>query len=444
MNFRSIGLVVISAALATSCLAEGRTMARVFWQDDADATVRCGDLKKSAEGWAMEELSIDGFPKLDPDQQSLVQMRTSEGLVIVGVHDSDDGTIGSGWVAIESGAVEEAHGDHSHWKFSASPKVSHSLIDTDQGNPAHVYKCGDSFVLANDKKNGFTMTSAKRIRDADIPAAAATFHEGGNGHITLAVSPGEVAYATWIAPAGDEKGRVDVIGIGKNQGKQYSIKCPSGMLHGATTNSGKAFFAPADGICWTEVDREVDDTAGPVVVHYLTLGKDGDDKPLRTGAFANQGHHVVFAAGKGSATKLCWIDASADEPKLTSMPIEVSEGESLSTPVTMKSRGGESLAVMFGQHKESPEDDRMLIVNLDPDGDGRFDDAKLHRTIEVGPNQMAGHSGYHAASLLPDGRHLLLTNPGDGSMWVFSLSKSKVVAKFELGGTPTRLLSIGG
>lgn len=444
MSIRTIALAWAFAAVASPTLAAGRKVARVFWQDDTAATVCCGDLKRSSSGWSIEKLSIEGFPQLDPDLQSLVQMRMDDGLVVVGIRDTEDGTIGSGWVAIESGVVEEPHGDHSHWRFSRAPRVSHSRLDTEQGNPAHVYKYGKSFVLANDKKNGFTLTSAKSIRDAKLASSAATFHRGGNGHITLAVHPDSVAYATWIAPAGDDQGRVDVIGLGSNLGKRYSIKCPTGMLHGATMNSGKAFFAPADGICWVAVDRELDDDPDSVKVHHLSLGEDADGKPLRTGAFANAGQHVVFSAGKGDASKFCWIDASDDRPSITSLPVPVKEGEAVSTPITIRSRYGDRLAVMFGQNKETPSEDRMLIVNLDPDRDGSFRDAKLGKTLDIGPNQIVGHSGYHAAVMLPDRRHVLITNPGDGSLWVVSVPNLTVRAKLDLGGAPTRLLAVGG
>lgn len=444
MNVRITGLVLGIATIACPVFADGRTIARVFWQDDAEANVRVGDLKTSAKGWSIEELSVKGFPKLDNDLQSLVQMRDDDGLIVVGVRDSEDGTLGSGWMAIESGVIEEPHGDHSHWRFVHAPKVSHSLIDTEQGNPAHVYKYEKSFVLANDKKNGFTITSAKRIRDAKTASTAATFYGGGNGHITLAVDPDCVAYSTWIAPAGDDQGRVDVIGLGENYGKTYSIHCPTGMLHGATMNSGKAFFAPADGICWVAVDHELDDVPNSVAVHHLSLGVDGDEKPLRTGAFANVGDYVVFMAGKGDSTKFCWIDSSAEAPRVMSFPISVMDGETISTPTTMKTRYGTTLAVMFGQNKESPEEDRMLVVDLDPNQDGRFDDAKFHQAIDVGPNQIIGHSGHHAAVLLPDRRHALITNPGDGSLWIVSLRDFTVGTKLTIGGTPTRLLAIGG
>ncbi len=445
MDIRFVGVVaLITSVFVSPCLSQGRTVARLFWQDDSNATVCCGNLKKSAGGWSIERLAIDGFPKLDAGEQSLVQMQTHQGLVIVGVRDRGEGAIGSGWIAIESGVVEEPHGDHTHIRFNNSPTIVHSLIDSDQGNPAHIYKYGDQFVIANDKKNGFTLTSTKKIRDAKLASAAGSFLEGGNGHITLAVAPARVAYATWIAREGADKGRVDVVGLGKNLGKSYSFHCPSGALHGAAMNSGKAFFAPADGVCWVAADRELGGTPESVAIQHLSLGSDADGKPLRTGAFTTQGHHLVFTAGKGPGTKLCWIDASASMPEVNSLSIDVPEGEAISKPQTMKSRYGDTLAIMFGQRKETPEDDRMLVVNLDPNRDGRFNDARLSHTVDVGPNQMVGHSGYHAVAMLPGGRHAVITNPGDGSLWVISLSDFKVVAKLKLEGTPTRLLTLGG
>src|SRR6056297_357196 len=152
-------VTLLTLASQTLATAQGRTVARLFWQDDADQTLRYGDLKKADSQWSLDPQTIAGFPSLDAAEQTLVQMQMDAGLILLGVHDRDDGTFGSGWVAIDSGAVEESHGDHSHWRFKQSPSVLQTLLDTDQGNPAHVYRYGKSFILANDKKNGFTVTS---------------------------------------------------------------------------------------------------------------------------------------------------------------------------------------------------------------------------------------------------------------------------------------------
>jgi len=444
-QLRSI-LVAIAACLTIPSIAvgEGRTAARLFWQDDSEATVRYGDLKRSKSGWSLEAQPVEGFPRLDTGEQSLVQMQTDGGIVMVGVHDRADGTFGSGWVAIESGATEQSHGDHSHWHMTESPRVIRSVIDDQQGNPAHVYLYGNSFVLANDKLNGFSIASAASVRDAKDDADAISFHEGGNGHITLAVAENRVAYSTWIAPMGDDMGRVDVIGLGENAGKQYSIKCPSGVLHGATYNSGKAFFAPGDGICWVNADLELDDAPESVQVNHLSLGEDADGKPLRTGAFANLDSVVLFAAGKGDESKLCWIDASSDAPEIRSLAIEVADGESLSTPVALKARGGKPMAMMFRENPTDPDTDSLVFVDLDPNKDGSLVDAKVAGTVAIGCNQIEGHSGHHAMVALPYGREVVVSNPGDGTLSIISLADFSIVETIGVEGAPTRLVAIGG
>ena len=438
--------LALATCLATpsKAFAQGRTVARLFWQDNSDASVRYGDLKKSDDGWSIQPNAIEGFPSIDTAEQSLVQMETDAGLILVGIHDHADGTVGSGWAAIESGAVEESHGDHSHWRFKETPRVIQSVVDADQGNPAHVYRYGKTFALANDKKNGFTITSAANLRSAKSPALAASFHDGGNGHITLAVVDDRVAYATWIARDGDDCGRVDVVGLGENLGKQYSIHCPTGGLHGATTNSGKVFLAPSDGVCWVDADRELDEVPETVQVNHLSLGNDKNDNPLRTGAFTNLDQLVVFTSGKGDDAKLCWINAASDAPSIRSLPIELAEGESLTTPVGVKARGGKQLAVMFRENKESPESDSLLVVDLDPNGDGDHADAAISTTVDIGRSQIEGHSGHHEAVVLPYGREIAITNPADGTISIFSVSDQTIVATIEVAGTPTRLVAIGG
>ncbi|MGB7328848.1 MAG: hypothetical protein WBD31_28475 [Rubripirellula sp.] len=435
---------IVSLASHSCVMAEGPTLARLFWQDGSDATVRYGDLRKSDSGWTIDPNPVEGFPSLDAAEQSLVQMQSDDGLILVGVHDHADGTIGSGWVAIESGAVKESHGDHSHWRFQESPSVLGSVLDTEQGNPAHVYLYGNSFVLANDKLNGFTITTAARVRSAKTYAAATSFYEGGNGHITLAVAPGRVAYATWIDREGDDSGRVDVVGLGDNDGKRYSFHCPTGGLHGATMNSGKVFFAPSDGVCWVSVDRELAAAPESVQVHHLSLGKDAEENPLRTGAFVSLDSFVLFSAGKGDNAKLCWIDASSESAEMQSLSIEIADGESLSTPLPVRTRGGRRMAVMFRESIDEPENDALVIVDLDPDKDGDYTDAVIAKTVPVGRNQIVGHSGHHEATVLPHGRELAITNPSDGTISIISLSDFSIVATIKVEGTPTRLIAVGG
>lgn len=430
--------------IASTTHAQGRTLARLFWQDDSDAILRWGDLKKNADGYHLTPETVDQFPRLDTDEQSLVQMQHNSGLILLGVHDQADGTFGSGWVAIESGAIEEPHGDHSHWRFHESPSVARKVIDDTQGNPAHVYQYGETFVMANDKKNGFTLTSAELIRQAEATGQAATFVEGGNGHITLAVVNDRVAYATWIAPFGEHAGRVDVIGLGEHSGKRYAIHCPTGGLHGATTNQGKVFLAPSDGVCWVDADLDMNSDPDSVEINHLALGVDADDRPLRTGAFANLGDHVLFTAGKGDRSKLCILNASDIQPSLIEVALDVPEGHSVMSPIPMKTATGSSLACLFVESKEQPETDSLMVIALDPNGDGDFADAVVEASVAVGRNQMSAHAGHHDAVLLPGGRRIAVTNPGDQSIWIMSASDFSVQAKLPVTGAPTRILAIGG
>ena len=57
MDIRFVGVVaLITSVFVLPCLAQGRTVARLFWQDDSNATVCCGNLKKSAGGWSIERV----------------------------------------------------------------------------------------------------------------------------------------------------------------------------------------------------------------------------------------------------------------------------------------------------------------------------------------------------------------------------------------------------
>lgn len=440
---RSLALLWLGL-LASSVDAQQRTIARFFWQDEEDQQLYWGDLQSAGQKWNLKKQSLVGFPSLDPEQQGLVQMVEDEGILVVGVRDQNEGNIGSGWVAVDTGVVEEPHGDHSHWRLKHQPRMLLQQIDDQQGNPAHVYKYGATFALANDRKNGFTLTSAGQIREAKEASQAATFYEGGGGHITLAIVANDVVYSTWIAPAGPDAGRVDVVGIGKQAGKGYSFHCPTGVLHGATTNQNKVFFAPADGVCWVTADRSVSQDPADIVVHPISLGNDSDDKPLRTGAFENLRNYVLFVTGKADAAKLCFLNAAEAEPTLGQLSLPIDPSVSLGTPIPLQTRIGKRFALIFAESADAAEEDQLLIVELDPNLDGDFSDAKLANTLSIGRNRLGpGHQGHHALAVLPTRRYAVFSNPGDGTLSLLSLSDFQVVASLEVGGSPGRIIAVG-
>jgi hypothetical protein len=153
----------IACAAATPTMAQSkqegkqdtkapRAVTRLIWQDNSDQTVRWGDLMRNAEGFGINSQAVSGFPKLDATQQSFVQMEDFNGLVVVGIHDNDNGNFQSGWVAMNSGVDEEEHGNHSHWHYEKPPAVALSQLGKDQGNPAHVYQYQGDVFLAVDRK----------------------------------------------------------------------------------------------------------------------------------------------------------------------------------------------------------------------------------------------------------------------------------------------------
>lgn len=345
----AFGLVLLSSTSVVAQTTE-RTISRLFWQDASDQRVYWGDLKRADGSFSLDKLTIANFPELDIEKQSHVQMELVDDTILSGVHDDEDGIFASGWVAIKTGASREEHGDHAHWHFEEPPSILQTKIDSEQGNPAHVYVYSDRFYLANDKKNGFTEVA----KDASESSSklSSQFVSAGGGHITLAVVDGTVAYSTWIDRDGDNMGRVDVVGLGDAAERRYSIYLPSGGIHGATTNSKRVFFAPADGVYWVEADTKVSGSTDSTKVNHLSLGNDGAGNPLRTGAFVNHRNHVLCLVGRGPESKLAMIDASSESPVLSTLPIELAAGTSLSSLSVVQSRNGQELALVV---QESPD-----------------------------------------------------------------------------------------
>ena len=186
----------------------GKVITRIFWQDRETDKLSYADLVTTNK-WSIKRGWVKGFPQLDPEKQDLVQMKECSGLLMVGVRDQDSGNHQSGWVAIDTGVFEEPHGNHTHWKYTRLPNVKQSKLDTEQGNPAHLYVYDRQFYLANDTKNGFTKASPLNLKNG--VANAASFFPGGGRHITLAAVNNSVVYSTWIDGEGENAGRVDVV-----------------------------------------------------------------------------------------------------------------------------------------------------------------------------------------------------------------------------------------
>lgn len=443
MQIRSLVVgAVIGVSLAANAFAQdnARTYARLFWQDSSEQTVQWGDLKKGKQ-WILKGEPLAGQPDLDAERQMFVQMQRVDNLALLGIRDDDDGEFNSGWFAFDSGVEKETHGDHFHWHFAGSPKLVQTKLDKLQGNPAHVYLYDQQFYIANDKKNGFTVVSPNQLGKSSV--APDTFFEAGGGHITMAAVDGKVAYSTWIDRAGDNMGRVDVVGLGSQAGSGYHFHLPSGGIHGATANSGKVFFAPTDGVCWVAADLSVALKESDIDVHHISLGENTDGTPKRTGAFANVANKVLFTiGGRSGSPELCVLDASSPKPKVAKISLPVEEGHTISTPTAVQSRTGAHFALLFEEQPGVGEGEKLHIVALDPDRDGSFGDATLKSSIDVGKSLVEGHSGHHSALALSK-RYVAISNPGDGTISILSTSSWEIESTLNVGGIPTRMVSFG-
>lgn len=434
--------------------SETRMMqSRVFFQDEAGGKLYWTDMARPTDvGQAAPHpvnlAEIEGFPKLDAENQSLVQMRTSGKFLLVAVRDNEDGEFQSGWVLIDTGVAYESHGDHGHWYYNHRPEVLATMLDDAQGNPAHVYCYDDVFYIANDRKNGFTRLDPKTIGNADGEAAIrskAVFYSGGGGHITLAAAWPLVA-STWMDRGGDNAGRVDICRIVGADGVPLvrTLNLNFAGLHGATAAANKFFFAPSDGVCWIEANDSLADPSAPITVQHLGLGKQGD-APLRTGAFTTAGDSVLLVSGKGDATFLGIIDAASRVPQLTKVAIPVDESSRASGPIVIQPRRQSPLAILFHDHAADANAPNVAtLIQLDPDRDGSFGDAAVLKQIEVGSSDVVGHAGHHDLAGDAAGKFAWFTNPGDGTISVLSLEQLEVLATYRLSGKPARLVSVGG
>lgn len=443
-----VGYGFTSQAAGSEGNQEQEVLSRLFFQDDEARTIRWADLYSGASPTLGPIQEIAGFPPLDAESQSLVQMESIEGLLLVGVRDSEGGTKQSGWILIDAGVESEEHGDHRDYFYSRKPRVRAVCLDEKQGNPAHLYVYDQVFYLANDKLAGYTRLDPAGIRPADKAAAIlaqAEFIPGGSGHITLAAVDRKVGYSTWIDREGKNRGRVDVTSLAKRK-IGYSLHLPHGGLHGATANSGKVFFAPVDGICWLQADLAAAAEPAKVQIQHLSLGKHPQsDKPLRTGSFTNLGKHVLFVAGDGPSASLQMVNAAAQVPVMHKLPLNMAVG---ARPAGLEAEmlvGDFPMALIFHEHAaESDAEHQVSLVELDPNLDGDYRDARVGKVLKVGRSKVSGHAGHHAAAFLPNRRHVVYTNPGDGTLGILRIRRLEMVAEIQVGGVPTKIEAIGG
>jgi hypothetical protein len=81
---------------------------------------------------------------------------------------------------------------------------------------------------------------------------------------------------------------------------------------------------------------------------------------------------------------------------------------------------------------------------LDPNRNGDFSDAKLLKQIDVGASRVEGHGGHHDMIADATGRFAMISNPGDSTVQLLSLTDLSVLSTSKLDIVPARMVAIGG
>ncbi|MCS7015133.1 MAG: hypothetical protein NZM42_03315 [Gemmatales bacterium] len=429
--------------------AKGQRLTRLFYHDDSTCTLRWADVMMTSNAVKLQLTQpVAQWPKVDPSKQHLTQLVAIANWLLSGLHDSEQGKFGSGWMLTYSAVRRIPHGDHEDWRYDPNPFVADYRLDDKQGNPAHVYAYNSVFYVANDLLSGYTRIAPRdyEVRgNRLVRKGRPHFIPGGGNHITLAVDRDRVGYACWIDNDGENKGRVDVSVIQPNGASfiLYTFNLPWGALHGATINSGKVFVAPEENVVWFPALADVRTKPESITYHVVDLGKE-NGQPLRTGAFADYKNYVLFVTGR-SKPMLGIINAAQSEPQLVTVSLSARQGLRPVTPKVVATHDGKVLALVCHDKPGDAQMEEILdIVSLDPDGDGSFHDAKLVHTLTIGPSAVQGHFGHHHVTADADGRFAFVTNPGNGTIQAIRLSDFNLVATWTVGGKPSDIVAIGG
>jgi hypothetical protein len=456
-----VRLLTIAATLAVtlaSMLAGARStlanqppqvLTRVFFLDRQTQTVKWADLLAGERPQMAAVKTIAGFPTLDPAKQEIIGLEAAAGMLLVAVATNDSATP-RGWVLVECGAYEEAHGDHSHWIYPISPRVRASAIDASQPVPTQLFQQAGAFVWPH-QGGGFTRFDPANIASnttADTLRRRAVIHAGGNGPSVAAITS-VVAFAGWSATQGDDAGRVDITLL-KSTGNDKpltSVKLDAAPIQQMATTYNRVFVRGGGKLEWFAVPSRIVADAAQYPVKPIDSGNDAT-QPTASSApavsvMSTYGRYVAFAEGTGAAAAFHFIDASVATPQVRRVPLNASPNAVPGRMEIMRNRRGQPLALVFVQSPavDGKSADRLAILELDPNRDGDWADAKLAATVNVGNH---GENARHTLSVDADQRRAAYSNPGDGTIMIFSLDDRQTINGFKVGGEPTEVRAVGG
>lgn len=429
-------LLLIAFGLPSVTHGQGirqKVIMRVFWRDGETNQLSFADIT-TTNRWNMKRGWVTGFPKMQSGQ-SIGDMHQAAGAVMVGVNRDADGANG-GWVAIDSGAFEQPHGNHNHWMYTNSPQVRNSQLTSGKNGATNVRVSDNQLLVMEQGTAEVTQANPNQLK-SNGGAQPSRFSAGGKD-IRMTTVNGIIGYAASTSSA-DESVQVKVLDLrSATPVEKYSFVLPCHSVSAATTNSGRVYFATDEGIFWLLADTSLTKTAESVVFQKI-------ETRTQTSHFENQKNWLLFTEVGETDSSLCMVNTLQQQPAIQRLPISVSEGLRLSDPSTVLCLG-RRYAYLFQDAvaTESPQSEKLTVVELDPNRDGDFRDAMVKSTVDVGASKPAEDGGgRHHVSFDAFGRHAVITNPGDGLIMVMTVRDSKIVANFKVGGAPDQIVAVG-
>ena len=152
----------------------------------------------------------------------------------------------------------------------------------------------------------------------------------------------------------------------------------------------------------------------------------------------------MFMAGKDDDRGLCMVQASAETPSVSKLIVETKPGLNLGMPECVTALSGKNYAMAFQSKRAGDAVEQLTVIDLDPNQDRDFSDAKVEKSIEVGSGLVEGYRSYHSICFDDDEKYAVFTNPADGEICLLSLDKLKVISRQKVGGIPTGIIATGG
>lgn len=426
-----------------------KTVTRIFWQDRESAKLSWADVVATSK-WNLKRGWVDGFPKLDSTSTVPGQMASAGSIVAVAFQSQTgaaDPTVGL--VFLDSGVFEEPHGNHFHWRYSRKPSVTKKTMQDFADGRVSAAAVDRAIYVTGVSRGSFTRFDAGRLHavsSLNKPGTGSVSESySGVGGAAIAVVNDSVAYAAWDDRDASQSGRVDVVDLTKpgEDCVAYSFRIPGGGIRAAAAVSGMVFFAAAEGVFSVRADLKPANSAvnidGPELMRPAN-----SDTPLQPEAFVVERDSLIFTTGSGAEAALYIVDSSADALQVKCLPIPAMEGLRPSVPKTRLSLGRRNAFIFQGRtDAESDAQEQLVVVDLDPNRDRRFSDARIRTTRSVGASKVSGEFGRHDICFDSFGRYAVFTEPGTGILNLMALNNLKIVARFRVGGAPDNIVAVG-